>query len=80
MIARPLDTEGLRYDKVILATNANADTSPIREIEIIRFKGLEKSAQRSSRDSSARKWCWRTAATPERKDYIMDSLIVPVEE
>ncbi len=60
-----------------------------------------KSTRRNTRNSPARKWCWRTATawntppraestpilnfymgknTPERKDYIMDMLVVPVEE
>jgi hypothetical protein len=61
---------------------------------------LSYAEAKSARNSSAGKWCWRTATmwntprsesapifsfymgknTPERKDYIMDKLVVPVEE
>jgi topoisomerase-4 subunit B len=151
-IARALDPEGLRYDKVILATDADVDGLHIRNLMITYFfKFFEQLVHdghvyiletplfrvrnksetiycysEAERDAAVTKWGGKPEITrfnglgeispkdfaqfigkemhlskveyapraesgpifsfymgkntPERKDYIMDSLVVPVEE
>ncbi len=80
----------LRHEKVILATNADVDGMPIRNLMITYFfHVLEQLVPVSflCAGNPAVPWAHGSPAlvylgknTPGRKDYIMEKLVVPVEE